>query len=360
QRMLALPRTTVYRESAPRTPERTEGEEPPLAEWVARIAPSAAPFVRAARPGPSGDEVSLTGAPAPIEARKAVKTARAQADAAARKGWWQAAGKRLGILAAGSLLIFAALQLASSGTPPRSGRRAPEDALLNRIGGAAALGGIATLILLTGRARKQMIALQKASRTIFAGDPEARKALRRLSQGPQDIVAAQAHLELALDAERTADLGAALVHAEQGVGRLSRYAARLATSEVVLPALIAERAFLLAASGRAGEADAELEALPAAYPFLACARFRVRLVTLVRRGELAEAARLVEQRALDLPLGPRDELLADAVRVAVDPASCGAGEVARVKEELRREADLRRWVEVVAPGVIAAVEQARE
>ena len=124
--------------------------------------------------------------------------------------------------------------------------------------------------------------------------------------------------------------------------------------------LCAERAFILAATDHAEEAAAELETLNPAYPFLARARFRVQLVALARRGDLAGAARLAEQEALDLPINPRDELLADAARVAASPESCGAGEVGRVKEELRTQAPLRRWMEVVAPSLLRAVELAAE
>jgi hypothetical protein len=210
------------------------------------------------------------------------------------------------------------------------------------------------------RARRQATSLFGALAGAVKDDPTALAALRRLSEKGYDLTAAAAHQQLAAVAERGGDLPGALVHVERGLGRLSRAASRLAASDLLLPELAAERAFVLAATDRSEEAAAELEGLNPAYPFLSRARFRTHLVALARRGDFAGAARLAEQEALDLPLNPRDELLADAVRVAASPEACGAGEVARVKEELRTQAGVRRWMEVVAPGVVRAVELSAE
>jgi hypothetical protein len=117
------------------------------------------------------------------------------------------------------------------------------------------------------------------------------------------------------------------------------------------------RAVGLAAMDRFDEAQAEIESLPASFLGLAIARFLVRLLTLVRQGDLGAALRFAEQEAHDLPLGPLPELVADAVRVAVAPRACGPAEVLRVKEELRG-VQMRRWTQAFAPELLHAVERA--
>src|SRR5262249_4706310 len=49
QRMLAAPKTTIYRTSAPRGAQ--PADEPAMEEWIREVAPSAAPFVATARAG---------------------------------------------------------------------------------------------------------------------------------------------------------------------------------------------------------------------------------------------------------------------------------------------------------------------
>jgi hypothetical protein len=364
QRMLALPPTTVYRQAPRREAERTPGEEPPLAEWMARVAPGAAPFVRAAQSSAGGTEAAPSLAAAGPQAKAAVKQARALAERGRRGAFWAGAGKRLAILFGGAALLVGVLSVLPSGAGP-SVDDLPQSGvdlvvMIQRIGGAIIVAGLAFFIAMIVSARRQAKALFGALAGAVKDDPAALAALRRLSEKGYDLTAAQAHQQLALVAERSGDLPGALAHVDQGLGRLSRAASRVVASDLLLPELCAERAFVLAATDHAEEAAAELESLNPAYPFLARARFRVQLVALARRGDLAGAARLAEQEALDLPLNPRDELLADAARVAASPESCGAGEVGRVKEELRTQAPLRRWMEVVAPGLLRAVELAAE
>ena len=114
---------------------------------------------------------------------------------------------------------------------------------------------------------------------------------------------------------------------------------------------------MLAACGRSDEADAELASLGPTYPHHARAVFRVRLVQMLRSKDIAGAARWVEQGAADLPLSVREELLADVVRAAAAPQKAGAGEIERLKDELRRSPERRRWLDLVAPGVVAAFER---
>ncbi len=364
QRMLALPPTTVYRQAPRRDAERAADEEPPLADWVAKVAPGAAPFVRAPKPISAEVEPPPVFATAGKKARAAIKRAREDAEIGRRSAFWVGAAKRLGIVFGGTALLVGLASLLPSEAVP-----AAEDVvqhgddlfvLIPRVGGAMIVAGLAYFVTMIVRARRQAKALFGALAGAVKDDPAALAALRALSEEGYDLTAAAAHQQLAVVAERSGDLPGALTHVDRGLGRLSRTASRLAASDLLLPELCAERAFVLAATDRSEEAAAELEALNPAYPFLSRARFRAHLVALSRRGDLAGAARLADREALDLPLNPRDELLADAVRVAASPESCGAGEVARVKEALRTQAEMRRWMEVIAPGVLRAVELSAE
>jgi hypothetical protein len=364
QRMLRAPTTSVYRKSAPREPEGAAGEEPAVADWVAKIVPSAAPFVQAPKvTAKRGEEAAE---PLTAEGAEALKTSRAALAAKGKKLFWKGAGKRLFLLALGTA-IFLAVVLLWAGSPDAPvpvplPDDLPFDPVLaaGRIAAAVAFAGLGVIFYSAFRARRHIVMLQRAWIGAVRGDPAAIAALREVAAGGFDTIAAQAYLLLARVADRRGDPAEALAQVEQGLSRLSRYASRVAAAELVLPELSAERAYFLAAAGRDAEAAAELAALNPAYPFLARARYRVRLMTLVRRGDLAGAARLAEGRDLDLPLSPRDELLGDAVRVAVSPETSGAGEVARVKDELKTQPDLRRWMAAVAPAVLRGAELASE
>ncbi|MFO0761539.1 MAG: hypothetical protein U0359_33980 [Byssovorax sp.] len=367
QRMLNAPKDTVYRQAPPRDPPRGEGEEPPIADWVAKLAPAAAPFVRAPAPRRDQEAVPALGAPS-AEARAAVKRARSEAEREGRKAFRQSAARRLGMLGAGAILVgalLATLDYARTVDPHdldevEPARALDMFALVQQIGGAIILSGLAVFVAMMVQARRQNRRLLADVPRALRGDEAALADLRALSVRGYDLIAAQAHRTLGQIALRRGDLDAALAELDKGLGRLSRAASRLAASDLLLPELCADRAFILAVRGRSEEAAAELEGLSPAYPFLSRARLRVRLIDRIQRGDLDGAARLVDREALDLPLDPRDELLADAVRVAARPEACGAGEVARVKEELKTQADLRRWMDAVAPEVLRAAEMAAE
>jgi hypothetical protein len=132
---------------------------------------------------------------------------------------------------------------------------------------------------------------------------------------------------------------------------------RISASDILLPDLTSQRAFVLAAMDRHDEAEAELASLPPAYPFRSRALLRVRLVSHVRRGDLAAAAKLASETNLDLPLTARDELLSDGLCAAVKSDSVGAGEMPRIRRELRTVDSLRSWLSVVAPAALEAIER---
>src|SRR6185295_14871531 len=105
----------------------------------------------------------------------------------------------------------------------------------------------------------------------------------------------------------------------------------------LLPELLAERALILAATGREAEAEAEMAHLAGAFPgyaLLARAERRFGVLRRARAGDLAGAADLAADDACDAPIPARDELLGDLARVAARPDATSPDEVARLERTL--------------------------
>lgn len=360
QRMLETTATSVYRKSAK---VDTNGEEPPLVDWVAQLVPAAAPFVETKSiKDTAGD---LPTAVASESGKKAVEVARKSAEKTSKKGL--SLGKRVVLVWAAVLALFyAAVQLGTSETydPQTDTWEEPLldlHVLLNMFVFAviAAIGGaIGYRVWLTMRARRESHELFGALNLSAQGKLDAaEETLTKLAVGRFTLIKAQAYLALANIAERRADLAKSLEHCDKGIACLSQYVMRISASDILLPDLMSQRAFVLAVMDRHDEAEAELAALPPAYPYRSRALLRVRLVSLARRGHLEEAAKLASEAGLDLPLTARDELLADSVCVAFKPESVGAGELPRIRREVRTVEPLRRWLDAVAPSVLEALEK---
>jgi hypothetical protein len=271
------------------------------------------------------------------------------------------------LLAVWVLLVVALVSLVSLVGGPSGGGVPPAEMPFGvSLTDLAGLFGVFFILLFAALFGRNVMVLRRAARLVARasaklarGDADGAVAeVSPLCKSRLSYPAAQAYLVLASAAERRTEIGAALTHADAGLGRLVTRAMREASADLLLPELVAIRAFALAASDRHDEASAELEALPPSYLYLDRSVLRVRLVQLVRRGDLAAAARLVEKSPPDLSLSRRDELLADVVRAAVSPERVGGVEVARIKEELRSYPEGRRWLEVVAPGALDAFQRA--
>ncbi|MDI3288396.1 hypothetical protein [Polyangium sp. 15x6] len=361
QRMLETNATSVYRKGAKRD---AESEEPPLADWIAQVVPEAAPFVEAggARPDKT---VELATPEATEEAKKAVSAARKQAEGQ-RPG--RAIGRVLGLWA---LLIGLFVVIWRTLEPaPRTRRGRPVPPPPPSEGLEVMLGALPVLFLVLVfvlaainfvRGRKQSRALVAANGLVAQGKfDEAVALLGPLTKSRFPLVASQAHLTLAYIAERAVDPAKALEHCDRGLGLLSNYTLRISASDLLLPGLISERAFLLAAMDRHAEAEAELASLPSTYAYRSSSLFRVRLLSCVRQADRKGAAEIAAQAGLDLMLSGRDELLVDTVRAAANPETAGAGEIPRIKRELRTHAPLRRWMETFAPDAVAALDRTAE
>ncbi len=358
QRMLTAQSTSVYRHGASRDP--APRDEPALSDWVAKLAPGAASFVRpeAARGN------------APLDPEPAVEVAPAVAAVAkARFNAPRSAGKGLRVLALWALLVVTFLaiwQFLGPERPPPGRFRVPVPApvsedpslfatLFPALIPALFVAFFLFFLLRRGRAQEEQIRAAQAK--LARGDEASALAMfTTLSKGLPGV-AGQSLLALAAEMERTGDLHIAETLCDRGIAKSLRIVA--AASDFLLPGLFTEHAVIAAAQGRRAEAAAELALIEERYPayaLLDTARFRISLIDRARNGDFAGAARIAEKSA-DLPLTVRDELLADLVRVIAGTEPGGGGEADRLQRELRGDAVSRAWIEKVAPAALAAFEQ---
>jgi hypothetical protein len=365
--MLKAKASSVYRTGAKREPEA--GGELSAADWAARISPDAAPFMRAPALAAGGvEELSR----AEVDRADASTRAAAEGRAGSNRQPATKAARRTVLLWVALVMLFLGVwQFLSPDQPPVAPgvERLPARLIVRPLSIVVALP-IFFIVMLVGavlvnmaRARKLSQRFMAAQIAVAKGEEQRGKGeLEALTRSKVPAAAAQAHLALAELSERQGELSAALAACEAGLARLGTEAARATAADILLPALLAERAFLFAAMDRRADARAEMALLAeryASYPFLERARMRVALALRAREGDIAGAARLTERDA-DLPLNARDELLADVCRAAASPGAAGAGEVERLREELRLDAASRRWLSAVAPAALAAFERLRE
>jgi hypothetical protein len=339
---------------APVSEEQRGPAESALGDWLAQIAPAAAGHADAHLPDGS------LRAPAAARVEENVVAALA----AERRPRTTGSVKTLRYgLGAWVLLIvlFVAVWSFYSGEPVAPPRPAPPEPATNFWVwlGPGFLALMAVVLLATRGARQAVRALARANQLALRGESEAARALLEpITKGRLVMLAAQAQLSLAKLAEREGDLPAARAHCDAGLARLSGGGGNVGAADVLLPELLAERAFVLAAQGSVEEAETELAALRrafAAFPYASRAEFRVRLVARARAGALDEAAAIAHGRSPGIAIPGRDELLADAVIAATEPGEAGAAGRARLREELRASGEAERWMLAVAPATLEAL-----
>lgn len=343
RRMLRATAPGVYREAA-RLEEPATGEEPALDAWIAKVAPGAAPFLRA------------PAAPAKVAVASPHPAVEAPAEQASPRGTPEG-----GVHLSAPLLLAAAMVTILAWWGSFSYDRDPVSRALDFV--AAFLP--AWLALCGGYLASQIMAARRDERRLGAASAQALSgdldgaiaAVAPLVHGRRRGAQASAHLLLAQIAERRGHLDDALAHCDHGLAALSTAALQAATSETTYPTLLAQRAFVLTALGRDAAAAAELAGLPVTYLLADAARRRVELVRQVRRGAFDEARRIVDAAPPDLGGSRRDELLMDLVRAAAGGA--GAAENERLDEELRANGEARRWLEAVAPRALQAFTRLR-
>jgi len=372
QRMLSAGHggTSIYRKSAPKD-EGSPNAEPALADWIATIASSAAPFAPSPRTAEAGPQRSLSEA-----APNSVNAPLDHATRTAAESWprvQKAPGRPVGRLIfiwAGCIVFFVAVWLFLAPTSPRP----PAPVTPAPIAGdPMPLLNPALIVLAYGivlwllrhqlmEARKATNALAAARTRIARGDGAGGvSALKDLTRSKRPGVAAEAHLMLARLAERTGNLRDALSECEAGIGKFPTEYERAVAAECLFPSLLAERAFLFAAQGKVADASAEIDLVSQQYPLYterSAAALRVKLAQHVREGDF-EAAAQVAEGSSDLILFSRDEILADLAHVIARPTSVSIEEVERLEDELHGDKDLRLYIQAVAPSAMAAFEQAR-
>jgi len=357
QRMLRAPATTVYRTQL--DPKKLAGEdEPPIAEWVDRVTPELAPFLprqraRAAAatpPLPPGFEAS----PEALREARKVHDKKPASMAGRVVALWA-------LLIGLFLAVWQFLEPDTSAPVRPRGHAAAAPSPATVLGGLIAFTGVllaaavVRVVLVVRRARALTRKLVEMEASVARGEDVA-APLAELARAKQETIAAQAEGFLGTLADRRGDLAGALAHFDAARGKLRTRAARSAAAGFVTPGITANRAYTLAALGRADEAAAELAQLPPDYLFLARMRFVVPLVAFLARGDIDGAGRLALATSPDLSVGARDELMRDLVHAVTSPAATGAGEMARLREEIRDREETRRWIEKVAPALLARFE----
>jgi tetratricopeptide (TPR) repeat protein len=326
QRMLSAAPTTAYRQQT--EPASSADEEPDLATWATRVAPSVAPFVQDFAPRGHRD-TSQRSETTPRRVPFAIPL------------------RVVGMLVFGALFWLAYQQLQSD-----PGWKLAPDIMQSLFLGAFCVSALAARVFLEIRENRARARLYAAEADMARGaDRDIENRFRSLTGDRSDAVSAWAWFHLALMSDRRADFDAAVQRCDGALRRLNRLGRPAWGFGAIWDQVLGQRAFALAALGRRAEAATELAKLPAGSPFREREELRVRLVELVRTGAIAEAVSLAAHSSADLPLSPRDELLRDLVRATWAPSTLGAAEVLRLREEMSADAEARKWIDTAAPGL---------
>jgi hypothetical protein len=359
-RMLHATTTTVYRQKAAGSEVREGSEEPALADWIERVVPGAGRYAGA--PGRRFSAAQSLERDTYVRPTVYGIRAVAAARAAGEQGAHERSANFIAIAVGLAITAVAANMVSVMSHGDFSGAEGPARVATAFTGYAIALAMSVGLLVVAGRRLRKALLGRRHERRLAparalirargeADRDAAEREMQALTTSPSPLVAAQAHLSLAVLAERGARFDSVIAHCDAAIARLSSSRAR-AASGLLLPDVISLRALALAATDRFEEAHSELSGIYATYPHRELAVYRVRLVELVRTKRLSDASLWAEEHALDLPLTLREELLTDLVRAACHPEAVGAAEIARLRAELLRSDGLRRWIETVAPDVL--------
>ncbi len=360
RRMARARPKSVYRESA-RRDETTEEDR--VVNWIAKLAPGAAAFAGEARHVEATDAPPLAGATA--EAMQSVERSRAQNKKSSTKSM------RARVLALWVLLVIMFLAIWQFLSPSDRDARVPEVPVAPTIPYEMFTWTVPAflLLLLVGIIAIQSRAARRTARRVLRAqraaasndDARAMTEIESITKTRFPVVAAGAHLALAQLLERKASWPAVIAACDAGIARAtSTPTVRAMCVDLTIPQLVETRAIALGATGRYAEADAELALLSRDFPtfaYAARAKFRVRMVATAHAGDLAAATEIARSRTLDLPLTLRDDILADVALAVGGGTSEEEGE--RIEAELRDDAELRAWIDAVAPGLRARLRGVR-
>jgi hypothetical protein len=351
---------SIYRKSAPK--DGPPNGEPALADWIAAIAPSAAPFAPSQRTGDAGAQRS------PSEVDQVTRTA-AESRVGAPKTRGRLVGKLI-LIWVFCIVVFGAIWQFIAPNSPRAHAPVPR----------APIAGdpmpflmpaliVLTYLIVVWLVRQHIIESRKATHALAAARTKIARGdeaggvslLKDLTMSKRPKVAAEAHLMLARHAERTGNLRDALSQCEAGIAKFPTEYERAVAAECLFPSLLAERAFLFAALGKMADAYAEIGLVTQKYPLYterSAAAFRVMLAQHARKGDFEAAARVAEGSS-DQILFARDEILADLAHAIARPTYVSIEEVERLEDELHGDKDLRLYIQTLAPSAMAAFAQAR-
>jgi hypothetical protein len=353
RRLARSPQRSVYREPARANDDRAPSK---LASWIATVAPEAAAYVEGDRLLADRIDVEAIPSGVPSDVR-ALRSARAGASAAPRtktpvRTLVALAAFAAALVATWEVLLKPHGQLDAPGQPVVM--HAPESwldgAFINALPFVLAAIGFITLTSFTRRQERQ---LSLARRLVALGHRvRARPALESLVTVRNGMVAATAGLELARIAATEAAFAEAISRCDAAIARVHSQPLRAAASDILLPSLMTESAVAMAARGGLEDADAELAVLCRdfpTYPRLASSQLRVRLVRSVRAGDRDAACAMARARTAELPLPYREDVLADLVLASRGELS--ELDLERLDAELRDDAELRKWIDAVGPGL---------
>ena len=361
RRMLRTSSTSVYRRPVPRDVESSARTK--MTDWLARVAPDAAAHAERVLPDGTSSAIESTDRELDPEAVRAVAASRAAKQAAVTGGRKKTPSvRKVLILWAVLIAMFVSVwQIISDGprgpapTPPPTTSGPSLWSICCAV--FFAVFGVLFFVQLRRAWQRQRTTLQARIAAARGKFDEAERLYRSVTEG-KGVLGAHGFLGLALIAERRGNVADALMLCDLGIAKVSSGLQRAAASDLLLPELIAERAFVLAALDRNAEADVELASLRKefpAYPLLARSDLRVRLLSRVRAGDLAGAAELARGRSPEMPLFMRDELLGDAAIASLDTSDSAEEERARVRDEVHATRDVEAWIQAVAPRALAAL-----
>ncbi len=363
ERMTRSEKRSVYREPAPVVEERSAAG---LAAWVEKIAPQAASFVIDA--APAGEPEPWNERPT---AEGAARLARTRRDAQKAIPHARAGGGSVVALWLILIVMFLAIWqfLSPSGDPVGAPVDAGGDSLLDTLLGVAPpvialLFAVAVARGLRAGTKEEATLRQISLLAAAGGTAEAITLARAAARTKLGAQAAAAQLVLAQLLEKRGEFHAAAVEAQAGITRANARGVKVAVSDILLPELIAARAFSLAADGELEESIAEtndlVESYPA-FPYRARALLRIRIAQSLARRDFAAAAVLARTRTPELPIAVRDEVLCDLLvlwsegRSGGDPGATAEEERARLIAALEDDRELAAWVDALAPGLGADV-----
>jgi hypothetical protein len=344
--------SSVYRNLA----ERDADESTELASWVAAFAPAAAPFVRVRTRG--GATPATRVEPSEAARRNAAALRPAQVRASTPKS--RPAVLLFGVYLAGAALVF--YWLGGDGGVPLALSFPTVAAPL------AAWGAWAIV-----RGRRAWSRLWRAGQSVARDDLDTAERELAVLRDQPGVLGAYAFQQLAEIAFRRGRFDSSLAETVRGLTKLAglprwsgeygealpaqkKEAAFLTQVGVADQALAAQRAVALAALDRVDDARAEVE-LSGQRPDGRLGMM-VSLVQYLRAGRLEDAAAVFSAYGPERMLGRRLELLGELTL-----AACGKldeAEATRLRATLRREPELGRWVDAIAPGLAKAVDRRAE